>query len=781
MKTTPNPKKSKVQIRPVFLVLVGLFLCFPPPARAIRERIVEEVVVSGNRRLSQSAILSRIKTQTGQVFQQEDINADLKRLHDWGPFSSIEIEAQPAGEGKVRVVFKVEEKPIIKKIIFEGNREFSDKRLQREITSAPGQVLSPAQLKEDIARIYKLYEEEGYLQAGIDSQIKTDPATGEAVVFIDIKEGHEVRIKRIKIEGAREISEDDLLGLIKTKRRSLFRSGIFEEERFEADLERITAYYRSHGYLDMKIVDVKRTFSKDGSKMYIRIKIEEGKQYYTGAVEMVGNEHFPAEELEQLLALKREDVFTFAALRKDTRALRDFYSSKGYIDASIRPQTIYNQATERMEITYAIRENQISYINRIEISGNEITREIVIRRELAVKPGEIFDGLKVQRSRERLYNLGYFHQVSIDPIPTALPNKKDLIIRVEEKKTGEFLFGVGYSSIDDFIGFVEIGQGNFDLFNPPFFMGRGQKLKVRAEFGTKRDNYQLSFTEPWLFGIPLSFGVDFYRRDRSWSDYRETRKGGDLRLRQRLVEFVEIGLIYRLEQVEISRVAEDASESIKIEEGKNWINSLTPSLARDTRDSWLIPTRGMRNSLSVEVAGGMLGGDKDFIKSNFSTSSYYSIFPGHILGFRFRMGTAQSFGDTEVVPIYEKFYLGGANTIRGFRYREVGPFDPETDEPLGGDSMTMASVEYTFPIFEMVRGALFCDIGNAWADKNWKDGDSIFGNRWLKSLNSGAGIGLRFYLPIGPIKLDYAWPLRTGPDDWNDTGGRFHFNIAYAF
>lgn len=790
MKTTPKSKKINTAriagLRLAWWMIIFLSLGPAPRARAAREKVVEEVAVAGNRRINRVAILSRIKTRPGRVFSQEDINADLRRLHEWGPFSSLEIGVEETAEGKFKLLIKVEEKPIINKIVFEGNRELSDSKLADEISSAPGEVLSPADLEEDVAKILSLYEEKGYLQSRAESQIKTDPESGEATVYFNIQEGHEVRIKRITIEGAEEIDEDDLIDVMETRPRSLFaifHRGIFKADEFEADREKLVLYYRSQGFLDMKIsAPPEFTYSPDRSRMFILIKVEEGPRYYTGEIQFSGNEKFITDRFRVQLDLEPDNVFSYDALRNDARSLRNFYAGEGYIDASIRPQAVLNRETGKMDIEYIIQENQISYINRIDISGNEITKDIVIRRELAVKPGEIYDGINVQRSQERLYNLGYFEKVLADPIPTGVPNQKDLQIRVTEKKTGEFMFGFGYSSIYDFIAFVEIAQTNFDLFNPPLFMGGGQKLIARATLGTTRDSYWLGFTEPWLFGIPLSFSVDFYRKSSSWDEYRETRKGGDLRLRRRLTGFTYVGLTYRLEQVEISDIESDAHWTVFSAEGKSWISSITPSLTRDTRDNNIIPSRGMKNALSCEIAGGVLGGDEEYVKTIFANSFYQTIFPDHILGFRLTVGSTQPYGDTEMVPVYEKFYLGGANTIRGFRYREVGPFDPATDEPIGGDSMVFASVEYTFPILgDTIRGALFCDIGNVWTDKDWDDEDEIWGNRWLKSLNSGAGIGLRLYLPIGPIKLDYGWPLRTGPDGWNDTGGRFHFNIGYAF
>jgi len=788
----PNSRpKALKRALPFFLGALAFSLGLPPLLPAARENTVAEVLVEGNVRLNASAILSRIKTRTGQPYAQETLNADLKRLYDWGPLASVSVDVQETPAGGFRVTFRVEEKPTISRIIFEGNREFSGEKLLGEISSAAGEPLSESKLREDAAKIFELYEKDGYLQARIDYQIKAKPESGEATVIFVVAEGHEARIKTIAIVGAKAIDPDDLIGLMETHSRSLFgilHTGIFRKDEFEADLEKITQYCHNQGYLDMKVLKTESAFSPDKGSIFITIAIEEGKRYSAGTIGLSGNEVFSEAELRSLLALKTGDVFSYQAVRLDVRALQDFYSSKGYIDAVVRPSTVYDPAKDRMDVAYALRENQLSYINRIDISGNTVTKDIVIRRELAVRPGEVCDGIKVRRSEERIYNLGFFQKVTIDPVASEAPGSKDLAIRVEEKKTGEFLFGVGYSSIDDLIGFAEIGLGNFDLFHWPNFLGAGQKIRLRGEFGSTRDNYELSFTEPWIFGVPLSFGVDLYRRDWVWEDYKERRKGGDIRLRRRLTGFAEANLTYCLEQVEIYSVASDAYWSIQSEAGKNWVSSLTPGLSYDSRDSYLIPTRGVNATINCEVAGGILGGDKDFVKTIFSGSLYYSIFEGHILGFRLMAGSAQPYSDTEIVPVYERFFLGGANSIRGFRYREVGPYDTLTDDPIGGDSMVLGSVEYTFPIWEnTIRGALFFDIGNVWVDDTWsvvQPGDppmDVFSNPWLKSLNSAAGIGLRLYLPIGPIKLDYGWPLRYGPDGWNDAGGRFNFNIGYAF
>ncbi|HOO77445.1 MAG TPA: outer membrane protein assembly factor BamA [bacterium] len=782
----------------VLLIFVaGLFGAFPPPARSAREKTVTAVAVAGNRRLAASSILARVKTRAGEPYSQETVNADLKRLSEWGPFSSVRFDVEEETPGAVEVTIVVEERPLVNKVYYEGNREFDADDLAEETATAPGKILDQAVLKKDEEKIVELYRKEGYLNAAVETQVKPIPDTGEVTVFFNISEGDEVRISEIVFDGARAIKPGDLEDVMQTTAKSFpFHSGILTASEFDLDQERIILYYREHGYLDARILDVDYDYTPDGRRLKLVIHLEEGEQYHTGQVTVRGNERFSAEELQGRLTMIDGTVFSPMSLRNDYRSLLDFYQSRGYMDADIRPVQSYNPATERMDLTYQISEGDISFIDRIDIEGNEITKDVVIRREMGVRPGDVYDGVRVRRSRERLLNLGYFETVVIDQVPARDPGQKDLVVKVTEKKTGQFMFGFGYSSIDDFIGYAEISQSNVDILNPANgFMGGGQKLRLRGELGTERSLYELSFTEPWLFGIPLSAGFDVYRRDRAWSEYDESRKGFDLRFRRRLFWIVQGGVIYRLEQVDISDIADGAFPELYLEEGKNWISSIVPSLSTDTRDSFLIPTRGTKNVLACELAGGVLGGSKDYVKTTYDFSYYLELWwPTWVLAFKMRAGTASAYGDTDVVPIYERFYLGGGNSIRGFRYREVGPFYQDPDdgdyEPIGGDSMLMGTFELTFPIIEMVRGALFCDIGNVWVDSQWteegvgwpatEDFDILSGD-WFKTLNSGAGIGLRLYLPIGPIKLDYGWPLRTGPDGWNDTGGRFHFNIGYEW
>jgi len=469
-------------------------------------------------------------------------------------------------------------------------------------------------------------------------------------------------------------------------------------------------------------------------------------------------------------------TFTYQALREDVANIQSFYFGKGYIFVKVRESTALDAATGRVDITYAIVENEVAYVERIDVRGNLKTRDKVIRRELRILPGERFDGDKLKRSKERLYNLGFFEEVGYDTEEGSTPDHQNLIVEVKEAKTGSFSFGGGYSSIDQFVGFLEVQQKNFDWRNWKTFTGGGQDLRLRGEWGSVRQTYELSFTEPWWFDHPVSFGFDIYKRshDRE-SDvgygYIEERTGGDLRFGKEFSEYVRGGATYRLEQVKISDVDATASADLRAEEGENWLSSIELVLTRDTTDNVFNPTRGYVISGSTEVAGGFLGGTKDFNKFFGLATQYFPVFGKCVLQFQVRAGVVMPYGEEERVPIYERFYAGGANTIRGYEERSVGPIDPVTADPLGGETLFVANLECTVPILDFLKGAFFVDTGNVWAES------SDFGSGGFMT---GVGFGVRVKTPIGPLKLDYGIPIDTQPGK-EDREGRFHFSMSHGF
>ncbi|MFH1380571.1 MAG: outer membrane protein assembly factor BamA, partial [Candidatus Omnitrophota bacterium] len=461
----------------------------------------------------------------------------------------------------------------------------------------------------------------------------------------------------------------------------------------------------------------------------------------------------------------------------DVENLRAFYYQKGYMNAAISLDRVLNPETRTLNVVYSIDPKEIVYIGRINIAGNNKTKDIVIRRELRAYPGERFDGESIRRSKERLYNLGFFEDIFFETRPTDMPNISDLNISVKETKTGEFSFGGGYSSVDEFIGFVQITQKNFDLLNFPYFTWDGQNLSLKAEIGMGRRDFDLTWTEPWIFDYPVSFGFDAYHRTHLRQEhlgygYQEVRAGGDFRLGKEFWEYFKANLMYRMENVNITDLSDGATEALVKERGDNWLSSLILGVGFDNRDNVFSPTKGFVTGLSLENTGGFLFGDKSFMKGYYSGSLYYSPIRNFVIEFKLRAGLAGAYNDTDGVPIYERFYAGGANTIRGYKERKVGPRDASTNDPLGGEALLVGNVELNFPLYEkVVKGAIFYDIGNVW--ENARD-FAIEG-----SYMQGAGVGVRIKTPIGPIKLDWGYPLVQNHEDKQE--GEFYFSVSHGF
>ena len=528
-------------------------------------------------------------------------------------------------------------------------------------------------------------------------------------------------------------------------------------------------FYWQEGYADIEVTpDIH--YDADKQRMYISLNIAEGKKYLTGQIKIIGNKLFPSEEIKEQLEMTTGNVFSEYSLRQDISRIQEYYFARGYIFTETSSDKTVRRDTGVVDIIYKITEGELAYVDKIKIEGNLKTKDIVIRRELKIKPGDKFDGEKLQRSKERLYNLGYFEEVAYDIGPGSTAEKKDLTISVKEKKTGEFSFGGGYSSVDQFVGFVQLSQINFDLFNFPTFTGGGQDLSIRGEFGQRRKRYSLSFTEPWIFDRPISFGFDVYDRVHTWENYDEERQGGDVRLGKRFGEYSSAGLMYKGEKVIIDNVPITAPPAIRSERGSNMINSLTFTFGRDTRDNIYVPTKGIVISGIGRYAGGFLAGEKDFYELTGLVSTYFSYLKRFVLNLKVRIGTVKRYDDTPTVPISERFFAGGADTIRGYGERMVGP--PDTGgSPLGGNSMFIFNAELTFPVIEVIKGAVFYDTGNIWRDSYYMKFDDLV---------SGVGVGVRVKTPIGPVKLDYGYGLNYR--DWEtDKNGQFYFSMTRGF
>ena len=740
----------------------------------VSSTIVKSIEVKGNKTISIATILSKIKTRVGQEYLQSVISDDLKRLYNTGYFSDVRVDRQDH-EGGFKVIIYLDEKAVVEEITFSKTRSFHSKALLKKMKTQEGKFLNNKSLKDDIDMIKDLYAQKGLTLAEVDVETELDEVTNKVKLHFIIKEGRKILIKRIYIDGNRAFKDRKIRRIIKARQKAFFRSGHLKMEVLEEDMERIKSFYEQKGHIDIAADYSIETLLK--GFVNIRIRIDEGKKYYVGKVSVEGNDVISQREiLHAMKEIKTRGVFSREKLTVDIASIRTIYFDRGYIFADVDESTSLDQSSGEVEVKIKIREGGLAYIKRINIQGNTRTRDIVIRRELRLNPGDRFDGGKLRRSRERLNNLGYFEDVGFDIQDTDIHDEKNLVVQVKEAKTGSFSFGGGFSTVDQVVGFIEIEQRNFDFSNWPTFAGGGQQLRLRAETGSTRSNLLLSFTEPWIFDRPISGGFDVYRTERNKERdtgyaYDEEKVGGGLRFGKQFTEYVSGGVSYKIEEVTIENLDSDVSADLASETGTNTVSVVGFTTTRDSTDSKFSPTTGLILSGGVDFAGGALGGDKDFYRLQSRGIYYIPLKFKSVLRFSVRGGIVDAYGDSSKVPIFERFFAGGAKSIRGYDERKVGPLDSSTGDPVGGESLLIANVEYTIPIIEFVKLAAFLDTGNIW--KKVED----FGSGEFKS---GAGVGVRVKTPIGPINLDYGYPLNDEPGE-DGRSGKFYFSVSRGF
>jgi outer membrane protein insertion porin family len=733
---------------------------------------ITDIAIEGNNAVSTNTILSRIRAKVGSSFMQRTVNDDIKRLYATGFFTDVVAEAEDY-KGGIRLIFRVSEKSVVSSMVFEGNKVYRDELLKKQIETKEGDVLNKRVLAEDARKLEAFYRKKGFALVKVEYKVETDPVSNASTVHITIDERKQYRIKSIVFTGNKQFPANRLLKIISTRTDGLFRSGVLDENLLKQDMERLEAFYRDNGFIDAKASHSTEYRDKG---IDVTIDIQENDQYFVGKVVVEGNKIISSKEIEKDLKMQKGSAYSPNNLRSDVISIQTLYFDKGYMECGVRPATLLNKEAKIIDISYIITEGMLSYVNEIRITGNSKTKDKVIRRELRLYPGERFDGDKLKRSKQRLYDLGYFDEVIFDTEPTDQPDKKDLEVSVKEAKTGEFSFGGGYSSVDRLIGFAEIAQRNFDITNFKTFTGAGQTLRLKAEIGYVRQNYTISFTEPWIFGYPYLFGFDLFSFDRDKKEslgygYSEKRTGGNLRLGKELTDYDRADLRYRLERIKIGDVSDDALDALKDEQGKNTISSLALTFTRDTTDSKFNPMEGHILSGTAENAGGPLGGDKDFYKLTGLANFFFNYQKTLVLELKAIGGWAKEYDDSTHVPIYERFFAGGANTVRGYKERSIGPRDEKTLDPIGGEAMLVANAELTYPVFKNFKVAVFYDIGNVWhsTDKNIK----------AKDFKAGTGVGVRVKTPIGPVKVDLGYPLNKNYGDKQKI--RFHFSMTRGF
>jgi outer membrane protein insertion porin family len=738
----------------------------PPIVRSI------EVEYTGPGTVSKERILAQIRTRVGQPYSNEVVEQDIAALYKTGSIQNVRIFAQPQGDG-LKVIVAVQTRSILREIVIDGAERVKAQRLRKEIKLKLNQPVNEQQLEEARQKIIEVYQGRGFTDVSVQFRIDPiDEKRGTARVVYTVTEGVRGAVSRINFEGNTHFSEKVLRKQMKTRGRTpiyfLDKSGRFDEVQLQQDLDKIREFYQDHGYIDVEIKDVRRERMEKGP-MILTIVVAEGPQYHVRKLTITGYQNTTEPRIRALLKMKEGSVYSPKQLRDDAKAVADAYGSGGYVDLVVQPEGT-PAGPALIDVHYSIEEGVRSFVNRVNIEGNTRTKDKVIRREVLVAPGDVFNTVRVDITKKRLENLGYFAKVETYPEETDIPGRKDLTILVQEKRTGSLSFGGGFSTVDQLVGFAELTQGNFDLFNWPSFTGGGQKFRLRIQYGTQRKDLILSLTEPYFLDRRLSLnGQAFYTEANYLSaEYNQRNYGFATELRKPINAYTSATLGYQLQEIEIFDVSASAGEFIQSQKGSFSESKVFGGVVFDSRDNPLLTRRGLRVSFSPYIAGGFLGGDTQIYGLDLEASQYFHLPWDTILVINGEIATVSQWGDGNDVPIFERLYLGGSNNLRGFPYREVGPQD-KNGEPIGGKSMWRTTIEWTFPIIEKARGAIFYDTGFVNSEP-WSFG--------FNHIASDVGIGLRLDLPIGPLRLDYGYPLQR--DGYNG-GGRFNFNVGYQF
>jgi outer membrane protein insertion porin family len=729
-----------------------------------------EVQYAGPKTVSLEKILSQMRTAVGQPYSDAVVEQDIRNLYKTGDLQNVRIFGQPEGDG-VKVVVVVQTRSIVREIEIAGASRFSAKKVRGEVKIKLNAPVSEDALEEGRQKIIELYQRHGYNEATVQYRLETDESRGTSRVVYTINEGEKGAVSAVRFEGNTAFNDRTLRKQMKTKAKSIIyfldKSGRLDETQFQADLDSIREWYQNHGYVDVEVKDIRK--ERVNGRMTLVIVVHEGVQYHVGKITITGYKVTTEEKVRALLKMKEGRVYSPKALKDDAKSLVDAYGAGGYVDLTITPQSVPAGAG-RIDVTYSIEEGSRSFVQRINIVGNSRTKDKVIRREILIIPGDVFNTVRVETSKKRLENLGYFSKVETYPQDTDVAGRKDLTVEVEEKRTGALNFGAGFSTIDSLVGFVELTQGNFDLLNWPTFTGAGQKFRAKVQYGTERKDFLIGLTEPYFLDRPLSLGGEAFYSEATFlsSVYSQRNYGFTIDARKPINPFLSISLDYRLEDIELFNVEAGVSSLILAEEGARLKSQVGTSIFWDTRDNPFLTRIGHRVVFSPYIAGGFLGGDTQIYGFDIEGSQYFRLWWDTILLLNGEVATVDTWGNGDRVPIFDRLFLGGSNNLRGFNYRDVGPKDAN-GEPLGGQSLARATVEYTFPIIEHVRGAVFYDIGLL---------DSRPNDFGTDHVASDVGFGLRLDLPIGPLRIDYGIPVRK---NGNDSSGKFNFNVGYQF
>jgi len=729
----------------VILLLICLSLAFT--AWAAQEFLLNDIMVEGNKRVQTADILNAMKIKPGQTVTPDDIDAAMADVYKMERFSDISAEISETS-GATVLTFKVKERPLVRNIRFEGNDELKTDKLREVVTIKVPDIYDPFAVAKSVDMVKAEYVKEGYYAAVVtaDSHVNEN---NETLVTFRIKEGDIVRIKEIRFDGNTVIDDSDLRKAMDTQEKWIFSwmtgRGNYNEPMLMQDLDRIADLYFNQGYVRVKVRNPVISLVDDGKYILLLIHIDEGPQFKLGKVDVQGDLIGGKESLLASLALAPGDVFSREKLRNGVGVVTDLYADQGYAYANVSPLTRAYDETRTIDLMLDIEKGALMSVERIDITGNTKTRDKVIRREMKLMEGDLFNATNLKRSKARINNLGYFEAVDISTNAGTKKNLMNVDVNVKERSTGTFSVGAGYSSVDGLVFQGSITQENF--------LGRGLRLNLAASFGADSTTYQLGVTDPYFLDTRWTVGANVFQTDREWDDYSVKSYGFALKAGHPVGEYSKILETYRLERKDIYDVSPFASYDIIQQEGKSTLSSLTTTYSYNTTDNRLDPSSGIDANASWEFAG--IGGTEKFSKYILDARYFVPWKWETVFSVHGQLGYVHSLNSDDV-PIDERFYLGGIYNIRGFDNREVGPRDVNGDF-IGGDTEAYFNFEYIFPLYKelKIKGVTFFDVGNTWSNDDYTGEDADRFGSWRYS----AGYGIRWLSPMGPLRFEYGYNL----------------------
>jgi outer membrane protein insertion porin family len=781
-----NPRSGFRQIH--FFIFPLALACFVflglyRSGNAQEKTVLKEVKIAGNLRVEEDGIRLHVKNRPGQLFDQALVEQDVKAIYRMGFFEDVQAEISPDGV----LTYTVKEKPYVREIRIQGNAQLARDKIETALGITPRTILDRGRVGEGVDKVRKLYNEQGYVNAKVDYALSVE-GNNQAVLVLDIVEGTRLLIKKVSFEGNRSFPEGELKGLMATKEEWIFsfitNRGVLDRDILTNDMAILSNHYYDHGYIDHKIDEPIILRDRDGLEVVIRV--DEGQQYRVGKVEIGGELIQDGKQMLKHVKLTSGQIFRGSRLRDDISAITDVYSNKGFAFVQVEPLTKVNAPEKKVDVALIITKGPPVYFNRILVAGNTKTRDKVIRRELEATEQELFSGIKITQSRNALQRTGYFEDVQFTTKKTDQPDTVDLLVDVKEGPTGTFSVGAGYSTGDGFLFNAGIAERN--LF------GRGQTANGSFSLGSERQDFILSYNEPYLNDTKVALGVDAFNTEREFIDFKERKlgmalrtsyplkdvslpffgirksdvsKGSDELIREAPVtmwDYVRGSLAYELTKEKISDVEAGAPASIRDAVGTSLTSAITPGISYDSRDHFFNPTDGTKSAFAFKFAG--LGGDSRFIKSDIGARWYYPLLKDPKWGgsYVFSLGGTLGYGigfnqpssSKYELPLFERYFPGGINSVRGFADRSLGP--KEDGDVVGGDKQAIANVEIHFPIAEQfgLRGLAFFDIGQA-----FKESESFNFSDFRRSV----GFGARWMSPFGPLRVELGFPLNKQSGD----------------